>query len=69
MTTIAAVRRRSNNVCLISLLLTLLSDVPNAVFYQCSDFNKDLSRWDVSSVTNMEGGASLGESCGHTIFV
>ena len=29
----------------------------NAVFYQCSDFNKDLSRWDVSSVTNMWGGA------------
>ena len=29
-----------------------------AVFYQCSDFNRDLSRWDVSSVTNMIGGAS-----------
>ena len=28
-----------------------------AVFYQCSDFNRDLSRWDVSSVTNMRGGA------------
>ena len=27
------------------------------VFYRCSDFNKDLSRWDVSSVTNMMGGA------------
>ena len=37
--------------------LRLTSPRMLAVFYQCSDFNKDLSRWDVSSVTNMYGGA------------
>ena len=38
-------------ICLISWPLT--SPRVLAVFYDCSDFNKDLSRWDVSSVTNM----------------
>ena len=42
-------------MCLISSPLT--SPRALAVFYQCSDFNRDLSRWDVSSVTNMYGGA------------
>ena len=43
-------------MCLISSLLT--SPRALAVFYQCADFNKDLSRWDVSSVTNMNGGGA-----------
>ena len=39
------------------------------VFYQCSDFNKDLSRWDVSSVTNMWGGAVTSRlACEHAVF-
>ena len=42
-------------ICLISWPLT--SPRVLAVFYHCSDFNRDLSRWDVSSVTNMYGGA------------
>ena len=50
-----AVRSRSASIRLISSLLT--SPWLPAVFYQCSDFNRDLSRWDVSSVTNMRGGA------------
>ena len=53
----------------ISSLLTLPRVL--AVFYQCSDFNRDLSRWDVSSVTNMRGGAvaSLPMACEHAVFV
>ena len=48
------VRRRSTSMCLISSLLN--SPRLLAVFYQCSDFNRDLSRWDVRSVTNMYAG-------------
>ena len=44
-----------HSLCLVSSLLT--SPRLPTVFYQCSGFNRDLSRWDVTSVTNMHGGA------------
>ena len=49
---------RASPTATISLISSLLTS-PHVlvVFYRCFDFNRDLSRWDVSSVTNMNGGA------------